>query len=284
MINNLYCRVLNRLNYFRNRIVIISRNFYGRDWKIPIIDELGYGYSNGINTEIWIYNLLNLMNSKSIIKNFIDVGVNIGQTYIKIKSIAPDVKYFGFDPSTICISYMQKLDKLNNSNLSSFFNIGLSDKNDIMILRGFGEGDSRASLSGSQINEDIATHSVEVLVFKLDTINLSLTEGGLTILKIDVEGYELEVLKGANTFINEVNPVIIFEVLPHHDNTIKIQNAKALYNFLIDLGYVIWHINQDSANLQRVYGFNYNKDNYDKTDFIAVKDTIQLNLQDILAN
>lgn len=62
-INNFYCRVLNRLNYFKNRTVVIYRKFYGKNWRIPIIDELGYEYSYGNNTEIWLYTLLKKINS-----------------------------------------------------------------------------------------------------------------------------------------------------------------------------------------------------------------------------
>ncbi|MBK7626701.1 MAG: hypothetical protein IPJ16_05790 [Bacteroidales bacterium] len=36
----------------------------------------------------------------------IDVGANIGQTLIKIKSIDKEINYLGFEPNPVCVNYL----------------------------------------------------------------------------------------------------------------------------------------------------------------------------------
>jgi hypothetical protein len=50
---------------------------------VPIQD----GIKVGISTELWMTNLLNKIHNIKKIKNFHDVGANLGQTLIKIKTI-----------------------------------------------------------------------------------------------------------------------------------------------------------------------------------------------------
>ena len=37
-------------------------------------------------------------------KKFIDVGVNIGQTLLKLKSVSSEIDYIGFEPNPICVN------------------------------------------------------------------------------------------------------------------------------------------------------------------------------------
>lgn len=278
MINNFWCRLLNRIKYFNNRSLFIGIRLYGLKWKIPVINGLGYEYSFGNNTEIWVYKFLKKINEINKIDLFIDVGVNIGQTLIKIKSIEPNVEYIGFDPSIVCISYVQKLQKANNLNNVSFYPIGLSDSIGLLTLRAFGESDTRASLSNEQIGIDQATFTTIVPVFNLDYIVKSLRKGKQLILKIDVEGHELNVLEGAEALIISTNPLILFEVLPHHNNEIKIKNAKGIYNFLLSHNYSIYHLDQNTSQLNKVSNLIDNEFDYQATDFVAINKTFDVEL------
>lgn len=269
MLNNIICRFLNRITYFKNRTVKISRTFYGVRWKIPIINGLGYEYSYGNNTELWVFNFLKVLNSKKQINLFIDVGVNIGQTLIKIKSIQPNVEYIGFDPSIKCISYVQSLQSLNDLNNSTLLAVGISDTVGKLTLRGYSDTDTRASFSNAQIREDQATFFTTVPVFSLDFILKENQLNQLVVLKIDVEGHELSVLKGARELLKMANPIILFEVLPHHNIDEKINIANELYKFLIKNNYTIYNLEQNTYKLKKVKSLIDNEDNYSVTDFVA---------------
>lgn len=266
------------MKYFNNRSLFIKRKFYGLKWIIPIINGIGYGYSFAKNTEIWVFRFLTKINDIKKITLFIDVGVNIGQTLIKIKSIKPDVEYIGFDPSIACISYVQKLQKANNLNHVTLMPIGLSDSIGMLTLRAFGESDTRASLSVEQISNEQATFTTIVPVFNLDYIVKPFENENLIVLKIDVEGHELNVLKGGEELIKRSNPIILFEVLPHHNNDVKIKNATEIHNFLLSLNYSVYHLDQNTSQISKVDNLIYNQSDYSLSDFVAISNNFDINL------
>ena len=51
---------------------------------------------------------------------------------------------------------------------------------------------------------------LKVSTRKFDDLDLTLTSP--TLIKIDVEGYELDVLKGANKFVEQTRPYVILEI------------------------------------------------------------------------
>jgi hypothetical protein len=69
----------------------------------------------------------------------------------------------------------------------------------------------------------------EVPVITLDGLQLT----DLRLLKVDVEGWELEVLKGGTESIRECRPVILIEVWEEHTRRV------AVGNLMCQLGYEV---------------------------------------------
>jgi FkbM family methyltransferase len=40
---------------------------------------------------------------------FIDVGVNLGQTLVKVKDIDPERSYLGFEPNPSCVAFTERM-------------------------------------------------------------------------------------------------------------------------------------------------------------------------------
>jgi hypothetical protein len=80
-----------------------------------------------------------------------------------------------------------------------------------------------------------------VEVRSLDNI-FSSQEPKPTCIKADVEGFELEVLKGADSLIKEYRPNLIFSIYHKREDLYKI----LLYIHRLDLDY-IFHIRQQSS-------------------------------------
>ena len=102
-----------RINIFSSLTsftLFIPRFYNGKIIKVPIQD----GIKVGISTEPWMKDLLNKIHSISKIKNFHDVGANLGQTLIKVKTIDSDINYHAFEPNYLCSNYLSKLIKINN--------------------------------------------------------------------------------------------------------------------------------------------------------------------------
>jgi FkbM family methyltransferase len=146
----------------------------------------------------------------------IDVGANVGQTLIKVLGIERDRQYIGFEPQVSCCFFIDQFITQNRLGNHVILPIGLSDNRDYVKLGLSYSGDVRASIiekyrpSGfySTYKYVPVVPGDEVLpVFELDSIAL---------LKIDVEGGELEVIRGLSSTINEYKPYIIFEVLPNY--------------------------------------------------------------------
>jgi FkbM family methyltransferase len=270
MKNNIFLRVLNRIGYLKNRLFVKTKLFYGKSWLVPIQNELGYSFFIDNNTEKWIFDLLQFINSKFVVDSFFDVGVNIGQTLIKVKTINPQIKYVGFEPNFNCLQYTQYLVNLNKCTNVELLNIGLSNSNELVRLNAFGETDTRATLSSNNIDKKDIAYSIWIPTMRLDDIFFNFEKSNCSIIKIDVEGLELQVLEGAKEFIQTLNPIVIIEVLPHLNNKDKQNNGSKLYDFLLDRTYTVFLINVNKNNLHKVDSFNENIDDYSKTDYLAI--------------
>ena len=141
---------------------------------------------------------------------FIDVGVNIGQTLLKVRSLS-EIEYIGFEPNPHCVSYLSHLIKANHFKNVSIYPVGLSEKSAVLELDFYSESlvDSSASIVGNFRGGSISKNYVPV--FKFSDI---IIDNKVGLVKIDVEGGELEVLKGMQEMISEQRPMIVIEILP----------------------------------------------------------------------
>ena len=52
---------------------------------------------------------------------FLDIGVNLGQTLLKVKAIDPQRPYVGFEPNPACVFYLHELISMNQIQEASIF-------------------------------------------------------------------------------------------------------------------------------------------------------------------
>ena len=71
-------------------------------------------------------------------------------------------------------------------------------------------------------------------------------------MKIDVEGYEYKVLKGANEAIKKYNPLLFLEI---HGHLLKLYNATVMdvYDILQDYKYTIYDIHDKEIKDEEQY-------------------------------
>ncbi len=123
----------------------------------------------------------------------VDCGANIGELYLSIKKkVNNSFNYFGFEPSEKDFKAL----KLNTKNLVKS-NYALFDRNEIKVIY-LNEENADSSLSLI----DNATSEDEIQTVRLDKIK-ELENKKIKLLKLEAEGDELNVLKGAkNILIN----------------------------------------------------------------------------------
>jgi hypothetical protein len=88
---------------------------------------------------------------------------------------------------------------------------------------------------GNRINGH-AKNSYDVQINKLDNVIPHLNISRLDLIKVDVEGYELKVLQGAEETLKTFKPILFVEL---DDNNLKDQgdSAELLIRFLKACGY-----------------------------------------------
>jgi len=217
-------------------------------FRIPIIRNIGW--NNIFDNEPWMSQLLGKLLSEKE-GAFIDVGANIGQTLLKVKSIDQELLYYGFEINHVCLFYLNELIKLNNFKSTSIIPVGLSDKTVLTSLNFFSKysDDATASiLEQIRPNEKIEKKEF-VYVTRMDDLIENMVPK-IAVLKIDVEGAEIEVLKGAISTIRLNQPIIIVEILPAYssENTWRIERQDEIEEFVKSIDYKIIQIGKDKYN------------------------------------
>lgn len=183
--------------------------------------------------------ILDTINFKRIV--IFDVGANIGNKIHIFTKLAS--KVVAFEPSNSAYNILKK--RFTSSNVT-IYQCALGSIRSEQVLYKIDNNEAYNSLSSKHIastvsNRGIATiNTVQQSKVKVEVIENFISNSEIPIyIKIDVEGYELEVIKGLKTCV----PLISFEAnLPEFTNeTIEIMNYLSLlsmngykYNFSID--------------------------------------------------
>jgi FkbM family methyltransferase len=182
----------------------------------------------------------------------IDVGANIGlYSIIGSKRVGSTGKVFAFEPSKANFNLFLKNIELNQIKNIIPINKGLGDKiADKLILSQnpeTGDGEKYIlkdenliknefnSLDSDQVNEIISLDT-------LDNFQLNNDITKVDFLKIDVEGYEYYVLKGAEKLLkNNPEIIILFECAEHLAKRVG-STQKAVFTLLnnLDIEIVYW--------------------------------------------
>ena len=137
--------------------------------------------------------------------SFIDVGCYRGNFLLEANKFAPSGAHIGFEP--IPDIYTKVIKTLGGVN--DIRQLGLSDERGETT---FNYVKSNPLYSGIKKRNYPGKESIEELVIKVDTLDHQLFQSPrVDLIKIDVEGAELNVLKGGINTITKFNPVIVFE-------------------------------------------------------------------------
>jgi FkbM family methyltransferase len=262
-----FLKVLSRLKLLRYLNLLANTNGVN----IPIIG--GIGYINYYGTEIWMTQLLQKLLGQT--KDcFVDVGVNLGQTLIKVRGLNKDIEYIGFEPNPVCIFYAEKLILANQFKNCKIIPAGVSNKTEILTLRIFAdESDPMASII--EDFKDQAKNEKSVIVIGEDLLG-EFADKKIGILKIDVEGAELYVLEGFLNLIRRDRPYILMEILPAYTETIeysgRLQRQEQVMAHLKNIQYSMLRIlksEDDLAGLSPIADIGKHTD-YHMSDYLFV--------------
>lgn len=155
-------------------------------------------------------------------KIFVDAGANVGGYSVRAASWG--MKVYAFEPNPHNIALLRRNIEINNLSV-----------NVLPYALGSRPGKARLSPNGgvSRITKD---EGVEVEMRTLDSFDLP----GADLLKVDVEGYELEVLRGAKKTLEKFHPIVMIEM--HY--WAGAENEAELFEILLGLGYKLEYIDR----------------------------------------
>lgn len=177
----------------------------GNKYVITSDDDYLEHIRNGFEPEmVKLFKIL-AANSETIL----DIGANIGCTAILFGELSKNV--YAFEPSPTTFSYLEK--NISNSGRNNVFlqNIGLGAESSESTLT-FSPSNRSGGFVSNQTQAS-AGHTIEKIVIRqLDEVVSSLDLQDIDFIKIDVEGFEGHVLRGATKTLSSNRPVCVLEL------------------------------------------------------------------------
>ena len=103
-----------------------------------------------------------------------------------------------------------------------------------------------------------------------------------SIIKIDVEGSELEVLKSLYEILETYKPIVIIEILPNYsvENKDRIQRQEQIFSILKNLSFMIFRVlksNNDFRGLKEINEIEIHND-LELCDYVLVHESLKENI------
>lgn len=137
----------------------------------------------------------------------IDIGCHRGEILDVMLAAAPRGRHFGFEP--LPAFYANLHARYEATGLARISNIALSDSKGVVS---FNYVRSNPAYSGLRQRVYPQNESIDTIEVRTDLLDDVLPDGQrVDLIKIDVEGAELQVLKGAVATLRRTRPVVIFE-------------------------------------------------------------------------
>lgn len=175
----------------------------------------------------------------------IDVGVNLGQTLLTMRSIDRKRAYIGFEPNISCAAYVDELIRMNDLQNTTVFPVAVFDQNAALKLNFTNDNkhDSSASVVKDFRPDSPVVETRSILGIRIDQVE-DIFPDQVGVIKIDVEGAEHAVLQSLRSTIEKDRPLIVLEILPAYDdsNEQRIANNRSIEAFCNELDYRIARI------------------------------------------
>lgn len=219
-------RALNKLGILKHITFTGTMVLSGKRTKLPMVKGVGFAYvlDSGHFMEDLLRVLIPLFPG-----TFVDVGVNIGQTLIKLRSAWPDVPYVGFEPNPVCVDYTERLIAANGYRNASIIPAALTDEDgdgSLLLWQGDDPDDSTATLIKDFRAKSASEKEIPVRLVRWRSFEIRSNPAKLGVVKVDVEGGELEVLVTMQARINSDRPVVVVEVLPTYDPPKRMRSER----------------------------------------------------------
>lgn len=182
---------------------------------------------------------------------FIDIGTNVGLFSLHAsKTMGHSGRVISFEPSSPTIERLKENIALNDFTNIEVIAKGLSSQPGFLDLVVAGNGyDAFNSFAAPAMGTITHKEKVEVTTMDFFSTQKKIALKDVSLVKVDVEGWELQVLKGGRNFFGDADaPVLLVEF-----TETNAQNAGTscleLGNFLGELGYTLYAYDANNRKL-----------------------------------
>lgn len=217
----------------------------GRRFRVPIVvglnDQLIIEEMQAYDQEVFILIRRLFANSRPVI---LDVGGNRGQYVLRLKASWPMAEIHTFEPFPQLAALLRELATVNQWG-GLFVNqclLGHAPGTGHLFFDGT-ETTTASTVAGFQSNH---RHSIEVERTTLDDYVRQAGLNRIDLLKIDVEGGELEVIEGAAQMLTQLRPLVLMELL-WTQNLEHLTRQRRVIALLRDAGYNFHLIKMDGT-------------------------------------
>ncbi len=196
-------------------------------------------YDTGISLDLFLCGIREGVSTKWLLSHigssdvFYDIGANLGYYTVIVAKKAS--KVVSFEPYSKSFNLLKRNVELNNLTNVELFNFGLGDKNDERMLY-VPYKKNLASFYGELCSDKNVVSKELVRLFSLDYFMEHSDNLSPTWIKMDIEGYEYFVIKGAVNTLKMYKPRLFVEL---HPKILGRPRLKELLKILLDLGYKI---------------------------------------------
>ena len=174
---------------------------------------------------------------KQLVKPFdvvIELGSNIGSHTVPIAQLVPEGLVYAFEPQNIIFENLCANISINSLTNCICEKFALSDNNNEILCAPNSDFLKLENFGASVLEKSKNNFNYSVPVETLDNKFSDLQR--LKLLKMDIEGMELNALKGGENLIKRTQPFLYLE------NDGKGENSKKLIEYLCNLDYKLyWH-------------------------------------------
>jgi len=183
--------------------------------------------------------------------NIIDIGANLGY-YVLLEGLLTKGNIYAIEPNPNTFKYLKRNIEFNKLKNVELFNIGIGERKEVIPFYISKKWNwSRFVDKGEDI---IETKQIEV-----NNLNNLFLGKGIDVVRMDVEGFELNILKGMTKLMKE-NPNLII-ILEFHAGKFDTNHKKEFINFLKDNNLIIKSLSESrrykKMNIKK--NFNINK-------------------------
>jgi FkbM family methyltransferase len=240
ILKNIIRHPFNKNRKIKSFLIFLKWQLVSRVWDNLLVHQLSQKsrilVKNGLigvtgNIYTGLFEFEDMMFSLHLLEKgdlFIDIGANVG-VYSVLLSGEKNVNSIAFEPIPDTFKILESNVKLNNlENLVSLYNCGLGNEKKVVKFVSDLDVSNHVSPDQNIIGENIIT--IDILT--LDDLSIS----DPTLIKIDVEGFELEVLKGASKILAAKTLIAIIIELNGSGEKYGVNDTE-VHKYLLEFGF-----------------------------------------------